>query len=40
MLTQCLWQVEFKEITHNATRQGLTLRVAAQLLAQRRHGKC
>ena len=40
MLSQCLWQVQFKEITHNTTGQGLTLRVGAQLLAQSRHSTC
>lgn len=37
-LAQCLWQV--KEITHDTTGKGLTLRVGAWLLAQKTHGTC
>lgn len=38
MLAQSLWQV--KEITHDSTGKGLTLRIGARLLAQMRHSTC
>lgn len=38
ILAQSLWQV--KEITHDSTGKGLTLRLGDQLLEQMRHSTC